>query len=88
VRAGTVVGGIVELSARTGRVLRTMVTEQAPYSGDPGHAGYYSTPCALAAVDATGRHLLVSCDAFGRLDRGRFTPLPGVAPQMDVQAGW
>jgi hypothetical protein len=88
VQAGTVVGGIVELSARTGHVLRTLLTEQAPHSADPGHAGYYITSCSLAAVDATGQHLLVSCDAFGRLDRGRFTALPGVQPQVGPQAGW
>jgi CTP:molybdopterin cytidylyltransferase MocA len=85
---GTVVGGIVALSARTGHVLRTLLTERAPYSADPGHAGYYSTPCSLGAVDATGQHLLVSCDSFGRLDRGRFTPLPGVLPQLAPQVGW
>jgi hypothetical protein len=85
---GTVVSGIVALSARTGHVLRTLLTERAPYSADPGRAGYYSTPCSLGAVDATGQHLLVSCDSFGRLDRGRFTPLPGVLPQTEPQAGW
>jgi hypothetical protein len=88
VAKGTVVGGIVALSARTGHVLRTLLSERAPYSADPGHAGYYSTSCSLGAVDATGQHLLVSCDSFGRLDRGRFTPLPGVLPQLAPQVGW
>ena len=35
-----------------------------------------------------GSHLLVSCDRFGRLDHGRFTPLPGAAPQTAVAAAW
>ena len=66
---GTVVGGIVELSARTGRPLRTLLAEHAAYSADPGHPGWYIGSCLLAAADRTGSHLLVSCDRFGRLDR-------------------
>jgi hypothetical protein len=85
---GTVVGGIVELSAWTGHPLRTLLAEHAAYSPDPGHAGWYVTPCILAAADVTGKHLLVSCDRFGRLDRGRFAALPGAAPQTAVAAAW
>ena len=88
VSRGTVVGGIVELSAGTGRPLRTLLAEHAAYSADPGNAGWYITSCELAAVDRTGSHLLVSCDRFGRLDRGRFTPLPGGAPQTAIAAAW
>jgi len=88
VSRGTVVGGIVELSAGTGRPLRTLLAEHAAYSADPGNAGWYITSCQLAAVDRTGNHLLVSCDRFGRLDRGRFTPLPGGAPQTAIAAAW
>jgi hypothetical protein len=85
---GTVVGGIAELSARTGRPLRTLLAEHAAYSADPGQQGWYITPCALVAPDATGNHLLVSCDSFGRLDHGRFTHLPGAAPQSAIAAAW
>jgi hypothetical protein len=87
---GTVVGGIVELSVQTGRPLRTLLAEHAAYSADPElqPGGWYITPCQLAAADRTGKHLLVSCDSFGRLDRGRFTPLPGAAPQSAVVAAW
>jgi len=88
VARGTVVGGIVELSARTGRPLRTLLAEHAAHSADPGHPGWYIGSCLLAAADRTGRHLLVSCDAFGRLDHGRFTALPGAAPQSAVAAAW
>jgi hypothetical protein len=83
-----VVGGLVELSARTGRPLRTLLAEHAAYAADPGHPGWYIGSCLLAAADRTGGHLLVSCDRFGRLDRGRFTPLPGAAPQSAVAAAW
>lgn len=88
VRQGTVVGGIVELSARTGQPLRTLLAERAAYSADPGSPGWYVTSCELPAIDATGSHLLVSCDSFGRLDRARFTPLRGSAPQTAIAAAW
>ncbi len=82
---GAVVGGIVELSARTGHPLRTLLAERAAHSGD---AGWFITSCQLPSIDARGNHLLVSCDQFGRLDRGRFTPLPGTAPHTAAAAAW
>jgi hypothetical protein len=85
VSKGTVVGGIVQVSARTGQPLHTLLAEHAPYSGD---GDYYITSCLLGAIDATGNHLLASCDRFGRLDRGRFTALPGAAPQTSFSAAW
>jgi hypothetical protein len=82
----SVVGGIVEISATTGKPLRMLLAMHAHYSADGGgsEAGYAITACQLGAIDSTGQHLLVSCDQFGRLDRGRFTPLPGPGPQDGV----
>lgn len=95
VHRGAVVGGIVAISAQTGRPLLILLAEHAAYSGEvvktPSGAvisGWYVTNCLLPAIDQTGSHLLVSCDSFGRLDRGRFTPLPGAAPQTAVAAAW
>ncbi len=88
VSRGTVVGGIVELSATTGRPLRTLLAEHAAYSADPGDPGWYIGSCLLAAADRAGSHLLVSCDRFGRLDQGRFTALPGAAPHSAAAAAW
>jgi hypothetical protein len=88
VARGTVVGGIVEVSARTGRPLRTLLAEHAAYAADPIDPGWYVTSCELPAIDASGAHLLVSCDRFGRLDRARFTSLPGSSPQVAVAAAW
>ena len=85
VSQGTVVGGIVAISAQTRRPLYTLLAERAARSSD---AGWYITTCLLPSIDRTGDHLLVSCDQFGRLDRGRFTPLPGVTPQTAVAAAW
>jgi hypothetical protein len=82
---GTVVGGIVDVSARTGRPLRTLLAERAAHSGD---ADWYVTGCLLPSIDTSGNHLLVSCNKFGRLDRGRFTAVPGAAPQAAVAAAW
>jgi hypothetical protein len=85
VSRGTVVGGIVKVSAQTGRPLRTLLAQRAAHSTG---AGWYITSCALESIDATGNHLLVSCGKFGRLDRSRFTTLPGAAPQTAVAAAW
>jgi hypothetical protein len=85
VSRGMVVGGIVAVSERTGRPLYTLLAERAAHSSD---AGWYVTSCLLPAIDRTGSHLLVSCGRFGRLDHGRFTPLPGAAPQTAVAAAW
>ena len=82
---GTVVGGIVELSARTGRPLRTLLAERAAHSPE---AGWYIGSCDLVSADATSQHLLVNCNRFGRLDHGRFTPLPGYGPQDSSPAAW
>jgi hypothetical protein len=86
----TVVGGIVEISARTGGPLRTLLAEHAQYSRDGGghEAGWYVTQCQLGAMDTTGHHLLIGCDQFGRLDGARFTALPGVALQSLYTAAW
>jgi hypothetical protein len=86
----SVVGGIIEISARTGKPERTLLAEHAQYSADGGgsEAGWYVTSCQLGAIDPTGNHLLASCDHFGRVDRGRFTALPGVADQTLYTAAW
>jgi hypothetical protein len=55
---------------------------------DEGGWCWYIGQCQLPAIDTTGSHLLVSCDRFGRLDRARFTVLPGFAPQTAVAASW
>jgi hypothetical protein len=54
VSRGTVVGGIVELSAQTGRPLHTLLAEHAAYAADPVQPGWYITACQLAAADRTG----------------------------------
>ncbi|HEY2238106.1 MAG TPA: hypothetical protein VGI21_04915, partial [Streptosporangiaceae bacterium] len=87
---GSVVGGVAEISARTGKIVRMLATEHAHYSADGGgsEAGWYETTCTMGPVDVTGHHLLVGCDRFGRVDRTRFTPLPGVDQNTYFSAAW
>ncbi len=86
VTAGTVVGGIVQLSAQ-GHPLQTLLAQRAiPAGRFPASV----TSCQLASVDPAGDHLLVSCspDTFGRLDRARFTALPIAGPAGVSAATW
>ena len=56
---GSVVGGVVEISVRTGKALRTLAAQHAHYSADGGgsEAGWYVTACLLGPVDTSGQHL-------------------------------
>ncbi len=70
---------IVELSARTGRLLRVLHTATV-YRATPGNSGtvgQLDQNCNVLSLGPTGVHVLVACFAFGRLDGTRFTPLPG-----------
>jgi len=57
---------VVELSARTGQLLRVLYTATG---GGPG--------CEVLSLAPAGIHALVSCSAFGRVDGEHFTRLPG-----------
>jgi hypothetical protein len=80
----TVVAQIVELDARTGRLLRVLHTATArgttgrePVRGQPS-VRELDRGCKVLALGPTGVQALVECFGFGRLDGSRFTPLPGV----------
>ena len=79
-----VIGGIVDIDARTGKPLRVLVPQ---YLQGNSH-GWYTTPFMLGAIDPTGNHLLVASHQLGRLDRGRFTPLPGDHDQNSFVSAW
>ena len=55
---------VIELSARTGQLLRVLYTATGGGSG-----------CEVLSLAPSGIHVLVSCPAFGRVDGDRFTPL-------------
>jgi hypothetical protein len=75
----TVVAKVVELSARTGRLLRVLrtVTMRNATGGQNGTVGQLDQDCNVLSLAPTGTHVLVACFAIGRLDGDRFTPLPG-----------
>jgi hypothetical protein len=82
----SVVGGIVQISARTGKPERTLIAGH-PITNGSG-TGLAIAPCVLGPVDLTGHHVLASCNQFGRADRGRFTALPGIDPLAAFTAAW
>jgi hypothetical protein len=74
----TVVAKIIELSARTGQVLRVLHTATVPnVFGGANGAGQLDQECNVLSLAPSGVHVLVACFAFGRVDGSRFTPLPG-----------
>jgi len=74
----TVVARFVALSASTGQLLRVLYTaaERGIARADDGGV---DQECNVVALGPTGVHVLAFCfDGYGRLDGGRFTPLPGI----------
>lgn len=63
-------GAIVEFSARTGRIVRTLRTQ--PHGGNLN----------VVAVDpsVSAQHFLAATPGFGRFDNGKFTSLPPPSP--------
>ena len=76
----TVIGGIAEVAAGSGKTMRLFVAQHLK-----GNADY---PCQVAAIDASGHHILAGCDRFDRIDRGRVTALAGPDIQMEFSGGW
>jgi hypothetical protein len=78
---------IVELSARTGRLLRVLREASVTGTAYP----VLNVGCHVYGLGPTGVHALVACFApkivFGRLDNGRFTRLPDM-PNFVGPAAW
>jgi hypothetical protein len=82
----TVIGGIVQLDAKTGQPLQNLLAQRATPAG-PFAATI--TSCQLQSVDPAGEHLLVGCaEAFGRLDHARFTTLTGAGDLRPTTSAW
>jgi hypothetical protein len=84
---GTAILRVVELSARTGRLLRVLRVATEHYG-----AGYLAraaadADCQVLSMGAVGLHALVQCPGLGRLDDDRFTALPGVSVSMNGGTG-
>jgi hypothetical protein len=74
----TVVSKIIELSARTGQLVRVLHT-LAQRGVSPGSSGSAQADqdCNVLSLGPAGVHVLVSCPGLGRVDGHRFTALPG-----------
>ena len=87
-RPGSVTAKIIELSAADGRLLRVLRTQTVRYASLGGQ-DRLDGGCAVLSVDPTGNHVLVQGFAFGRIDHGVFTALPGATPGVTfVAAAW
>jgi hypothetical protein len=90
-RAGhrAVTARVAELSATDGRVLRVLRTQTSRFPDDAAAQDAILTTCQVLSVAGDGDHVLVQALAFGRIDHGVFTSLPGMSPgALPVSAAW
>ena len=80
---------VAELSATNGRLVRVLRTETARFGNDADAADAAFSQCQALSVAADGDHVLVQAFAFGRIDNGVFTSLPGTTPRvLPAAAAW
>jgi hypothetical protein len=80
---------IAELSATDGRLVRVLRTHTARFGNDADAQDAISSTCQVLSVADDGNHMLVQAFAFGRIDNGVFTSLPGTTPRvLPVSAAW
>jgi len=90
-RAGhhTATARVVELSAANGQLIRVLRTQTARFGNDADAADATFSQCQVLSVAGDGGHVLVQAFAFGRIDNGAFTSLPGATPRvLPVSAAW
>jgi hypothetical protein len=76
----TVVAKIVELSARTGklvRVLSTVTRHGVKPGNNAGETGDFEQTCNVIPLGPAGINVLASCYSFGKVDGSGFTPMAG-----------
>jgi hypothetical protein len=80
---------IAELSATDGRPVRVLRTQTARFGNDADAQDAIFSTCQVLSVAGDGDHVLVQAFAFGRIDNGVFTSLPGTTPRvLPVSAAW
>jgi hypothetical protein len=80
---------VVELSATNGQLVRVLRTQTARFGNDADAQDAVFSTCQVLSVAGDGDHVLVQAFAFGRIDNGVFTPLPGNTPRVrPVSAAW
>jgi hypothetical protein len=90
-RAGnhTAIARVIELSAANGRLVRVLRTQTARFGNDADAQDAIMSTCQVLAVAGDGDQVLVQAFAFGRIDNGVFTSLPGTPPRvLPVSAAW
>jgi len=80
---------IIELSPATGRMVRVLRTQTTRFGNNADVQDAIVSTCqVLSAVDGGGL-VLAQAFAFGRIDNGVFTSLPGTSPHvLPVSAAW
>ena len=90
-RAGhhTATARVVELSAANGTLVRVLRTQTARFGNDADAQDAITSTCQVLSVAGDGNQVLVQAFAFGRIDNGVFTSLPGATPHvLPVSASW
>jgi hypothetical protein len=80
---------VAERSATDGRLVRVLRTQTTRFGNDADAQDAVFSTCQVLSVAGDGDHVLVQAFAFGRLDNGVFTSLPGTTPRvLPVSAAW
>jgi hypothetical protein len=80
---------VAELSATDGRLVRVLRAQTARFGNDADAADAVFSQCQVLSVAGAGDHLLVQAFAFGRIDNGVFTSLPGTTSRvLPIAAAW
>jgi hypothetical protein len=85
----TATARVVELSAANGQLTRVLGTQTARFGNDAYATGAVFSQCQVLSVAGDGDLVLIQAFAFGRIDNGVFTSLPGATPGvLPVSATW
>jgi hypothetical protein len=85
----TATARVVELNAADGRLVRVLRTQTTGFGNDADAADAVFSSCRVLSVAGGGAQVLVQAFAFGRIDNGVFTSLPGTTPRvLPVSAAW
>jgi hypothetical protein len=85
----TATARVLELSAANGRLVRVLRTQALWYANTAVTQIVALSMCQVLAVAGDGDQVLIQAFAFGGIDNGAFTPLPGTTPEaMPVSAAW
>jgi len=80
---------VIELSPATGRMVRVLRTQTTRFGNNADVQDAISSTCQVLSAVGGGGLVLAQAFAFGRIDNGVFTSLPGTSPHiLPVSAAW